>query len=389
MFFGLWVFLLVCFWCDTISKIYFIGELFMRFEILDLSCSNRVMQWDLFVYGFGKEGYHQTSAHIQALISAHDNYDNKSIIALNENDEIVGVLPFIGIKSMLFGKVLVSMPFYNYGGALTESADVLCGLYSEAARIAVSHGYDKIQIRSSQPLDDSYVRGGWGELTHKVNMVLPLPDDLNKIGAGNAKKRIKLRSQSQLAVRRSKELNIEVLQRFGGVEIIDDFYAVFSEKMRDLGTPVQSKLFFIKMLEILPSELTVVYWNEKPVGCGFLFNHDHGTRISIPWASTLSSVNHLSINAYMYFNILQKCIEGRCEQFDFGRSSVGSGTFKFKEQWGAIAQPSYWHELHLGSKKSLIGPSSDKESAVQKVWKLLPLPMANFLGPLLMKYIPA
>jgi hypothetical protein len=75
--------------------------------------------------------------------------------------------------------------------------------------------------------------------------------------------------------------------------------------------------------------------------------------------------------------------------FDFGRSTEGEGTYKFKKQWGAKPQPLTWYESidckHV-AKKGMCKANSQRESAAI-LWKKQPLWLANMIGPHLRKYI--
>lgn len=374
----------------------------MEFEVLDLSDPDKCGQWNAFVQWYPARGHHHHTDYLKAILSAYPHHQHLSLIARRHND-IVGVLPLIGMKSPVFGKNLVSIPYYNYGGALAIGEEVELALYQKAKSLATLHGYTKLQIRADKPMPDVLVAEKWESLTHKVNMHLTLPENMHDVGHGNAKKRAKLRSQAGLAARRAIDMNIEIKQRFGGQELLDDFYQVFSRHMRDLGTPVFGKDFFRAVFAHTHSELTVTYWDDEPVGCGWLFRHGGG-RFSIPWASTLKRMNAMSLNSYMYHQILLHCHAQKSDPtdeiiFDFGRSTVDAGTYHFKAQWGATPAPCFWYEWdeksagRLPASSNGDGKDSTEHGGVMglmvKIWQKMPLALTNRLGPHLIKNIPA
>lgn len=374
----------------------------MNFEVLDLSDEEKCAQWNAFVQWYPTRGHHHHTDYLKGILNAYPHHQHWSLVAKRHND-IVGVLPLIGMRNRIFGNNLVSIPYYNYGGALAIGEEVELALYQKAQSVAHLHGYSKLQIRADKPLPEALVSEKWQCLSHKANMHLTLPDDMHDIGHGNAKKRAKLRSQAGLAARRAAEMNIEIKQLFGGCELLDDFYLVFSRHMRDLGTPVFGKDFFLSIFANTDSELTVTYWGGEPVGCGWLFHHALN-RVSIPWASTLKRMNSMSLNTYMYHQILLHCHAKKSSAsdevvFDFGRSTIDAGTYHFKAQWGATPAACFWYEWQANfiEKTQHEDPSHNPHAAEQqgvmglmvKVWKRMPLVLTNALGPHLIKNIPA
>ena len=239
--------------------------------------------------------------------------------AMNENGEICGVLPSVNLKSQLFGNFVVSMPFFNYGGALADDNNIVNKLnehlQAQAALLNVSH----IQYRESVERTDNVLPVS----TSKVNMILQLPETAEALGKLIGSKR---RSQIKRPIKEG------VSHKIGNAELLDDFYQVFCENMRDLGTPVYGKAFFVNILETFKTNcsICIVYWQGKPVSAGFLISYKE--RMEIPWASTLSYANRISVNMYLYWQILSYAIERGCTEFDFGRSTIDEGNRCWKNR---------------------------------------------------------
>lgn len=342
--------------------------------------------------------YHRTSV-LRSLESSLKHKNLSVMIEDVSSGKIVGVLPLFLIESKIFGNYITSTPAFNYGGFRVHTGNakndekVIELLFSYAIQQATILSASYVQFRDSvcnKNFTNSNYGGNWTTSTEKVNMILTLPKSMSEIGSGNAKKRQKLKSQASLAVRKAQEAGEIVRQSFGGVELLDAFYSVFSTHMRDLGTPVYSKDWFKSLLLDNPgvATLTVAYINEKPMACGFLFNHQNGT-CSIPWASALYASNPYSLNTYLYWNILDWAIKNGASHFDFGRSSIDSGTFLFKKQWGAEPQQCYWLKWSrdIGCEKDL-SPSNSKFDVAIKVWQRLPLWLTNRLGPVVAAKLP-
>ncbi|VAW53745.1 FIG070318: hypothetical protein [hydrothermal vent metagenome] len=335
--------------------------------------TNEQSEWNQYVENNPSASiYHHTKW--LSLINQCFGHRSHALCAKNHKAKIVGVLPLVRLKSRLFGDFLISMPYFNYGGAIGDSLKIEQQLIDAANKLGATLPVDHIEYR------DDVSRTGLPARTDKVNMILKLPTNeselWNTIGS-------KLRAQIKRPQRESPRIQI------GGVELLDDFYTVFARNMRDLGTPVYGKPFFENILKSFPeqSDIIIVYLKNKPVSAGFLLGNKDS--LEIPWASTIRSVNHLSMNMLLYWEILKFAIEKNYQYFDFGRSSKNAGTYKFKQQWGAQAKPSYWHYwLAEGVELPSLNPKNPKYALVINIWKKLPIFVTKWLGPHIVKNLP-
>ncbi len=303
---------------------------------------------------------------------AHTTY---YLSTMDERGKVTGVLPLTHLKSFLFGNFLVSMPYFNYGGISSEDESARSLLLEESIRIARDLNAEYIEFRQTGQFPD-----GFPVKTGKVSMRLELPsytEDLWKSFPS------KLRSQ----VRRPMKEGMEA--RVGREEELDSFYHVFSINMRDLGTPVYPKHFFRNILKAFPgrSWITTVYREKEAVASGFLVAFKK--TIEIPWASSIRRYNRLSPNMLLYWKCLSFACEEGFEYFDFGRSTRGEGTYRFKEQWGAVPRQLYWYYwLKEGRTLPDVSPDNPKYRLAIKGWKKLPLAVTKVIGPQIVKYIP-
>jgi FemAB-related protein (PEP-CTERM system-associated) len=289
--------------------------------------------------------------------------------------EYAGVLPLVRLKSRLFGDFLVSLPYVNYGGVLAVSEPVARMLLQRAVSLAESLGSKHVEIRDSHPH-----AGPWAMRTDKVLMKLALPSSDEELWQGFDSK---LRSQ----IKRARKEAIEVM--WGGAELLPEFYYVFSRNMRDLGTPVYSQHFFESILRHVGDAASVIVarYRGRGVAAGFLLGSRN--ELEIPWASSVREFNRLGVNMLLYWTALVGAIERGYKIFDFGRSSVGSGTFNFKKQWGAVDTQLYWHYwLRPGTAMPNLTPTNSKFRLAIELWKRLPLFVTNQLGPVLAKNLP-
>ncbi len=301
-----------------------------------------------------------------------------------------GCLPLFLVKSWMFGSFLVSLPYLNSAGVILRGSpaedsqavrETQRCLIDRAVELADALDVKHLELRGERRMDHPAFNM---ERTDKVHMRLQLPKSADLLMASY---KSKLRSQ----VKKSGENPFEV--RFGGSEFLENFYSVFSQNMRDLGTPVYSKGLFRCVVDSFGkssggarAEFCIVSLEKQPVSVALLVHHRGITEV--PSASTLRRWNSTGANMWMYWNLLQRGIEKGSSEFDFGRSSVGSGTYKFKEQWGAKPQQAIWQYYVRKGDPSDMRPDSPSKSRLVEVWKKLPLWLSRLLGPSIVRGIP-
>lgn len=330
--------------------------------------------WDRYVM----DSDDATSYHLTAwkdIIEASFGHKTFYILAENGQREMVGILPLVRLKSLLFGNFMVSLPFFNYGGICAHHREIREQLFQKAVSIAREDGAAHLELRHTQPID------GFPAKTAKVSMKLALsrnPDEQWNAFPS------KLRSQVQRPIKEGMYATI------GREDALDDFYDVFSRNMRDLGTPVYPKKFFVNILRAFPASawICTIYTKHRlPVAAGFLVGFKD--TLEIPWASSLRSHNRYSPNMLLYWSALRFACEKEYKVFDFGRSTPGEGTHKFKEQWGARPVQHYWHYwLKNGAALPELNPKNPKYRMAIGIWKKLPVVLTRMIGPSIVKNLP-
>ncbi|MDD2898175.1 MAG: FemAB family PEP-CTERM system-associated protein [Desulfuromonadaceae bacterium] len=336
-------------------------------------CTDR-SQWDTYV----AEQPHASNYHRyrwRDVVEKSFGHPCHYLTARNADGRIVGVLPLVFMKSRLFGCFLVSQPFFNYGGLLSDSREAGDALLAEAAALRQRLGAEHVEMRHTEP---------WmGELPTKqakVSMLLALAPDRDSLWQGfNAK----LRNQ----VRKAEKSGLTAV--VGGQELLADYYTVFVRNMRDLGTPVYAKKFFAEVLAAFTDDANIIAVNleGKPVAAGLVVRYRD--TLEIPWASSIRDYNPLCPNNLLYWTALQHALAIGCTRFDFGRSTPGEGTYKFKEQWGAKPIQLHWqYLLPDGASLPELNTKNPKFEMAIRLWQKLPLPVTTLVGPHIVKNIP-
>jgi len=200
----------------------------------------------------------------------------------------------------------------------------------------------------------------------------------------------KLRSQIRKAEKNGlrSELRTEA-------DAVNLFYDVFAQNMRRLGSPVHSLQWFQELKAAYGEHMVigVVFQNDTPVGAGIVLLG--GKQACIPWASTLEEFNRLAPNMLLYWTLLSHVCDLGYTQFDFGRSTLNEGTYRFKKQWGAQPYELIWTTYRNGeaipASVELNGTRASATSRlrplIENIWRRMPLPFTNWLGPKLRRYI--
>ncbi len=287
-----------------------------------------------------------------------------------------GLLPLALVKSLIFGRFLVGLPYLNYGGVLADDDFIARRLIDRAVRLADELDVRYLELRHEQPVEHPTLTE---QLTSKVHMRLPLPDTPGKLWS-------RLSAKVRNLVRKGQKGGLTV--QWGGADLLDAFCDVFSHNMRDLGTPSYGRKLFEEILRQFPlqTELCVV-WAGSEAAAGALLLHGQGVT-EVPSASALRRFNHTSANMLMYWHLLERTVLRRQGLFDFGRSTVDGNTYRFKKQWGATPFPATWqYHTRLGQGAEM-RPNHPRYQRMIRIWQRLPLGLTRLIGPAIVRGIP-
>lgn len=333
------------------------------------------------------------------IINGAYRHDYYSLVAENRASEITGFIWLVHLKHFMFGNRLVSLPYFDAGGMLCGDEETGRALIRQAVKLGIETGADLMELRQDSAIpwinDDagrlsieapegksnqsSFEAKGREIETDRARMILPLPDSAEELMKSF---KAKLRSQ----IKRPKKDGLYA--KHGREELLKDFYNVFCVNMRDLGSPVHSKRFIERVLKTFTdtSRIFVVYTDTTPVACSLVVGFKE--YLCNPWASSLRAFSRSSPNMLLYWSMLEYGCNHGYQYFDFGRSTPGEGTYRFKKQWGADQKPLFWYKL--GLKNEFSGSemkTKEKYGKFIDIWRKIPLPVAKYIGPKLRRHI--
>jgi FemAB-related protein (PEP-CTERM system-associated) len=330
--------------------------------------------WDRYVESHPRA----TVAHLSAWGEiAREAYGHEAVYLRAEEDgEIRGVLPLVLVSSRLFGRRLVSMPFLDYGGVLTEPGRGLeATLIDEALAQTRARRAQGLGLRQFHPEPVA-----WPTTDDRVTMLLELTTEDAVWKA--------LPSERRNRVRKGEKAGLTAT--WGGAEGLDDFYTVYAVNMRDLGSPVHSRRYFRAMLEALPGTARVLLVRDKDgraVGAAVcLFFRD---TIMVPWVSSLREAFALCPNFVLYWEVIRFGCRSGYRVLDLGRSFRTAGTFEFKRQWGARPHTLPWIFIDAApGRRPPVDRDATRFEPLIRAWKKLPVPLANAVGPWIRRQVP-
>jgi len=285
-----------------------------------------------------------------------------------------GILPLFQVITWWRARYLISIPWLDYGGVLSDSVEIDNMLLEAAIKIAKERNAHFIELRSEQRHSPNL-----SCRTDKATFLLTLDKNHDSIWKGfNAK----LRNQVRKAGKSGLDTEI------GGIELLQEFYRIFSWKMRDLGTPVWGYPFFYQLMKKFSnSQIILVKIDNAYIASGLIMKFRK--RLYVPSAASFRKYLKYCPNHALYWTtIKQGCIDG-FTHFDFGRSTLDSNTYNFKKQW--VPNPTilnwqyYLNRIH---EIPSLSPQNRKYSYFIKLWRLLPLTVANYLGPKVIRNFP-
>ena len=282
---------------------------------------------------------------------------------------ITGWLPLTEVRSALFGKALVSSGFGVGGGIIAESPEAADALARQAQVYAARGDFAGIELRGGS------IPHGWDSWDDKhCGFERPLAAD---------------DEAELLAIPRKARAEVRKGLGFGHTVTVGSsardlaaHYDCYSQSVRNLGTPVFPKRLFAAMLETFPdkSDILTVWQGERPLASVLSFYHDGAV---LPfWGGGSHAARPARANELMYYELMLHARRQGMARFDFGRSKTGSGPFAFKKNWGFDPVPlTYGAWTAPGAPPRNIDPTDASYSRKIDLWKKLPLPVANMLGP--------
>jgi len=292
----------------------------------------------------------------------------------SSNKTIVGVLPLFTIKSAIFGRYLVSVPFAELGGPLVNGEMIEPRLVDQAIQYTEENRLEYLEFRNKEPKAK--------DLPQKdlyFNFSREIYDSLE-----DNIKAIPRKSRRMIRQGEKNNLSFEF-----GTHAIDLFYDILARSYQHLGTPIFTSRLFHNFCTGFGDKCNIlIIFNDehRPIGgvLFFLFKN----QVVPYYAGSLVHYRNLAPNDYMYWQLMKYGYENGCKIFDFGRSRADTGSFHFKRHWG-FEPKALCYQYYLNTLDDLpnLSPANPKYKKKLELWQRLPFWATKILGPPIAKYL--
>ncbi len=339
----------------------------MTLTVREMQQTDKV-RWDAFVDSCLDATFFHRSGWKEVIERA---FGHKTYFLLAEQDGVIqGVLPLAQIRHFLFGHSLSSLPFCVYGGIAATSMPAREKLDAAAQDIASKLNVDYLEYRNIRPHHED-----WPSKDLYVTFRKPIDPDVEQ--------NMKNIPRKQRAMVRSGIKNNLVSELDDGIE---RFFGVFSDNMLRHGTPALSKGYFALLMETFGQDCEVLSVTHDGEVVSSVLSFYFRDEVLPYYAGDTVKARSLAANDFKYWELMRRACERGYRVFDYGRSKRGTGSFDFKKNWGFEATPlSYEYQLHKAQAVPDQNPLNPKYQLFIKAWRKLPLSVANFIGPHIVK----
>ncbi|MDE2181820.1 MAG: FemAB family PEP-CTERM system-associated protein [Alphaproteobacteria bacterium] len=325
--------------------------------------------WDALVHGApGGTFFHRFAW--RTVFRDIFGFDTRYLVA-ERDGAMVGLLPLVHQKSLLFGKALIAAPFCVEGGPVGVDGEAVAALDGAATSLMDTLKVPVLEYRSRQAS-----RPGW---TVKRDLYATFGRALSEKDEDNL-----------LAIPRKQRAVVRKTLAGGLVSEVDEgvdaLFRVYSESVRNLGTPVFPKRYFAALKRSFGLDCDIVVIRDGGTAVSAVMNFYFRDAVLPYYGGGTSAARRNGANDFLYWEVMRRAALKGCRRFDFGRSKAGTGAFAFKKNWGF--EPcwlEYEYRLAPGTALPEKNPSNPKYARMIALWKRLPLPLANVLGPFLVR----
>ncbi len=341
----------------------------LRVQRLDSGNPAQLAQWEAFVERWTDATFFHRAGW-QTIIRDVFRHETHFLYA-EQGGEVLGVLPLARVHSRLFGHSLTGLPFTVYGGVAAMDEPAAQALETEAQRIAQAAGVDHLELRhvrrrhTDWPVQDLYVTFRKSILPTEEENMLAIP----------RKQRAMVRKGIKNELTSAIDPNV------------DRFFALYADNVHRHGTPAMPKRYFQKLMDVFGRDcevLTVCSAEGQPLSSvlSFYFRDE----VLPYYAGDDEAARDLAANDFKYWELMRRACARGLKVFDYGRSKVGTGPYAFKKNWGFEPTPLHY-EYRLYKRESIPqnNPSNAKYKLLIATWRRMPIGLANWLGPFIVR----
>lgn len=286
--------------------------------------------------------------------------------------KIEGVLPLAEIRSLLFGHSLASLPFCVYGGIAATSERAREALDKSARALADMRCVDHLEYRGLTPRHPEWLQNDL-YATFRKQIDADVERNLLEIPR---KQRAMVRKGIKAGLKSEIDADVE------------RFFAAYAASVHRLGTPVFSMHYFRTLREVFGTDCDVLTVTQNGHLIASVLSFYFRDEVLPYYGGGVPLARDVAGNDFMYWEVMRRACERGIRVFDYGRSKRNTGSFDFKKNWGFEPAPLHYEYLLVkGKRVPEHNPLNPKYRRLIKLWQRLPLPLANLIGPHIVKGI--
>jgi FemAB-related protein (PEP-CTERM system-associated) len=168
---------------------------------------------------------------------------------------------------------------------------------------------------------------------------------------------------------------------------VERFFALYADNVHRHGTPAMPKRYFQALMQEFGADcevLTVSTADGRALSSvmSFYFRDE----VLPYYAGDDEAARDLAANDFKYWELMRRACARGIKVFDYGRSKQGTGSFAFKKNWGFEPTPlHYEYCLYKRDSVPQNNPNNAKYQLLIKTWRRLPISLANWLGPFVVR----
>lgn len=339
----------------------------MQYPVEQLS-DQQVSEWDAYVATTPKASFFHRAGWRTVLEQAFGHTAYYLYTRAGAGGPINGILPLVQMKSLLFGNHLVSTPFCVYGGIVAENTEAAAALREAACELASTLKVAALELRNDRPSGSDWPTK---TLYYTFRREIFADHDANMQAIPN-KRRAMIRKGIKAGLQGEEDRDWR------------RFYAAYAESVRNLGTPVFSARYFQLLRDVFEDDCRILMITHQGQDVAGVLSFYYKDQVLPYYAGSFDSAKHLKAHDFMYWELMSRACDEGLKVFDFGRSKADTGPYLFKRGWGFEPEPlHYEYFLVTADRVPQVNPANPKYRLFIDLWKRLPLPVANRLGPLL------
>lgn len=277
----------------------------------------------------------------------------------------IRMAPGLEADMVCTGKSIVSLPHFSYASVYASETSPFKKWEEVVEQLAAPRNIAEAEIRLPQTETEAV----YPKTASWLSLQADYRDNFDHFSS-NLRRKIRKAGKNEYKVQQ------------GGVELLHDFWKVYSKHMQELGSAALPLKWFRRLLEEYNggyAGIFLIVKHRKVLG-GAL-NLEYRGFYENCWFVTTPAAQKEYASYLLHDRMIRHATLIGSETYSFGRSTTGSGVHQFKKQWGTKDVPLFWVKYPAS------GPGLRNQRWLVFIWKLVPSHLRNLPGRYLAKWI--